>query len=240
MLFTKSRRVRSRVAIALRLAARSLHHAKDYMGEFFRRICRKLGKPQAITATAHKLARIVYHLLSTREAYNESLFHKSEEEALKRAEMRLRRHAAHLGFHIISAEEGRSFLGSRHCNWNLMTCRWWGLPAGFLGTEATITRPPGNGGFKVHPIGKARPQGARNEREIAASDTGDALPLSTGSTRMRFPSTCRKYEEWPNQTRTLSAGERCHKSRRTGAKVRTVQRSVSPVTPMTNEHTMQI
>ena len=27
---------------------------------------RKLGKPQAITATAHKLARIVYHLLSTK------------------------------------------------------------------------------------------------------------------------------------------------------------------------------
>lgn len=79
VLFTKSRRVRSRVAIALRRAARSLHHAKDYMGEFFRRICRKLGKPQAITATAHKLARIVYHLLSTREAYDESVFHKCEE-----------------------------------------------------------------------------------------------------------------------------------------------------------------
>jgi transposase len=106
VLFTKSRRVRSRVAIALRLAARSLHHAKDYMGEFFRRICRKLGKPQAITATAHKLARIVYHLLSTREAYDESVFHKCEAEALKRAEMRLRRHAAHLGFRIIPAEEG--------------------------------------------------------------------------------------------------------------------------------------
>jgi transposase len=106
VLFTKSRRVRSRVAIAFRLAARSLHHAKDYMGEFFRRICRKLGKPQAITATAHKLARIVYHLLSTREAYDESVFHKCEEEGLKRAEMRLRRQAAHLGFRIISAEEG--------------------------------------------------------------------------------------------------------------------------------------
>lgn len=106
VLFTKSRRVRSRVAIALRLAARSLHHAKDYMGEFFRRICRKLGKPQAITATAHKLARIVYHLLSTREEYDESVFHQCEEEALNRAEMRLRRQAAHLGFRIIPAEEG--------------------------------------------------------------------------------------------------------------------------------------
>jgi transposase len=106
VLFTKSRQVRSRVAIALRLAARSLHHAKDYMGEFFRRICRKLGKPQAITATAHKLARIVYHLLSTREAYDESVFHQCEEEALKRAEIRLRRRAASLRFRTLPAELG--------------------------------------------------------------------------------------------------------------------------------------
>ena len=41
--------------------------------EFFRRITRKLGKPQAITATAHKLARIVYHPPSTREACNRVL-----------------------------------------------------------------------------------------------------------------------------------------------------------------------
>lgn len=74
VLYTKSRRVRSRVATALRMAANSLHHAKDYLGEFFRRITRKLGKPQAITATAHKLARIVYHLLSTKEAYDEPSF----------------------------------------------------------------------------------------------------------------------------------------------------------------------
>jgi transposase len=63
----KSRRVRGRVATALRMAANSLHHAKDYLGEFFRRITRKLGKPQAITATAHKLARIVYRLFSTKK-----------------------------------------------------------------------------------------------------------------------------------------------------------------------------
>jgi hypothetical protein len=49
VLFTKSRRVRSRVATALRMGAQSLHHAKDYLGEFFRRITRKLGRPQAIS-----------------------------------------------------------------------------------------------------------------------------------------------------------------------------------------------
>ena len=67
VLFTKSRRVKSRLALALRIGAKTLHHADNYLGEFFRRIARRLGKPQAITATAHKLARIVFHLL--RRAY---------------------------------------------------------------------------------------------------------------------------------------------------------------------------
>jgi transposase len=104
VLFTKSRRVRSRVATALRMGAQSLHHAKDYLGEFFRRIVRKLGKPQAITATAHKLARIIFHILSTKEPYSETVFHKSEEQNLRRAEMRLRKQAAQLGFHVVPAE----------------------------------------------------------------------------------------------------------------------------------------
>ena len=44
-------------------------------------------------AEAHKLARIVYHLLGTKEAYNESVFHKSEADTIRRAEYRLRRQA---------------------------------------------------------------------------------------------------------------------------------------------------
>ena len=103
VLFTKSRRVRSRVALALRMAANSLHHANSYLGEFFRRISRRLSKPQAITATAHKLARIVFHLLSTKEAFNESVFMRCEEQAHQRAELRLKRHAAQLGFQVIPA-----------------------------------------------------------------------------------------------------------------------------------------
>jgi hypothetical protein len=59
------------------------------------------ANPKAITATAHKLARIVYHLLSTREAYNESVFHRCDEEAIKRAQYRLRKQAAQLGFQVI-------------------------------------------------------------------------------------------------------------------------------------------
>jgi hypothetical protein len=85
------------------MGAYSLHHADNYLGEFFRRIKYRMGKPQAVTATAHKLARIIYHLLETRQAYDESVFQRSEEETLRRMEARLRKHAAQLGFRLTPA-----------------------------------------------------------------------------------------------------------------------------------------
>ena len=84
----------------MRLGAHSLHHANNFLGEFFRRMKRKLGSAEAITATTHKLARIVYHLLKTGEAYNETVFRKYDDETRKRMEMRLRRQAAQMGFSI--------------------------------------------------------------------------------------------------------------------------------------------
>jgi transposase len=61
-----SRRVRPgahRVTVALRLAARTLHHSQSALGACFRRLKARLGTPKAITATAHQLARLVYSLL---------------------------------------------------------------------------------------------------------------------------------------------------------------------------------
>ena len=104
MLYAKSRQVKSLFAIALRIGANSLHHAKNFLGEFFRRIVRKLGKAQAITATAHKLSRIVYDMLVTKEPYREEAFQRTEEEeALRRAASRLQRQAAQLGFTVTPA-----------------------------------------------------------------------------------------------------------------------------------------
>jgi transposase len=48
-----------RVAVALRLAARTVHKARTALGAFYRRLRRRAGAPKAITATAHKLARRV-------------------------------------------------------------------------------------------------------------------------------------------------------------------------------------
>jgi transposase len=51
-----------RVTVARRLAARTLHPSPSALGAFFRRMQVRLGTPQAITATAHKLARLVSSL----------------------------------------------------------------------------------------------------------------------------------------------------------------------------------
>ena len=101
MLSCKTRKVKHRAATALRMGANSLCRAKGYFGELFRRMRAKLGTAQAITVTAHKIARILYHVLSTKEPYTETVFHLYDEQAHQRAEIRLRNQAARLGFQLL-------------------------------------------------------------------------------------------------------------------------------------------
>ncbi|MGH9453826.1 MAG: transposase, partial [Terriglobia bacterium] len=69
VLSVKTRKVKNRAATALRMAAQSLYRSQSYLGHFFRRMRAKLGAPKAITAAAHKLARIIYHMVTTGQAY---------------------------------------------------------------------------------------------------------------------------------------------------------------------------
>jgi transposase len=57
------------VATALRLAASCLQRRQSALGAFFRRMKARLGTPKAITATAHKLARLIYTMLKHGTAY---------------------------------------------------------------------------------------------------------------------------------------------------------------------------
>jgi hypothetical protein len=59
----------SRAALALWLAAGTLHRSRSALGAFFRRLKSRAGAPKAITATAHKLARLVYTLLKEGTVY---------------------------------------------------------------------------------------------------------------------------------------------------------------------------
>ena len=53
----------NRAAAVLRMAASSLHHSHSALGAFFRRLKGRLGAPKAITATAQKLACLIYNML---------------------------------------------------------------------------------------------------------------------------------------------------------------------------------
>lgn len=77
ILSTRTRKVSNRLTVALRIAALALHRSQLYLGHYFRRMKSRLGTPAAVTATAHKLARILFHLITTREAFDESVLRRS-------------------------------------------------------------------------------------------------------------------------------------------------------------------
>jgi transposase len=100
VLSAKTRDVKSRMAYALRMAASTLNKNQTALGDYYRRMKARLGSPAAITATAHKLARIVYHLIKNRCAYDESVFAAEEEIHRRRKEKNLRKQAALFGFQL--------------------------------------------------------------------------------------------------------------------------------------------
>jgi len=104
VLWSGTRKVKNRIAVTLRMAAQSLQQSESALGVFYRRMRAKLGAPKAITAAAHKLARIVFHMLSNRQPYDESVFAKAEKKHLQRMENRLRIQAQALGFTLLPAQ----------------------------------------------------------------------------------------------------------------------------------------
>jgi transposase len=100
VLWSGTRKIKNRIAVTLRMAAQSLQQSESALGVFYRRMRSKLGAPKAITAAAHKLARIIFHLLTTREPYDESVFAKAEQKHLHRMESRLRIQAQALGYSL--------------------------------------------------------------------------------------------------------------------------------------------
>ncbi len=98
---------KNRLAVALRMAAQALHPSQTFLGQYYRRMRARLGAPKAITAAARKLARIVYHLLTTRQPYDESIFIQEEIRFRKRKARRLRAQAHELGFQRVPVEAVR-------------------------------------------------------------------------------------------------------------------------------------
>lgn len=91
----------NRAATAFRLAAQSVHHSQSALGVFYRRIKAKHGAPVAITATAHKIARIVYQMLKHRTPYADPGVDAYLDQQRQRALRSLHRFAHKLGFQVI-------------------------------------------------------------------------------------------------------------------------------------------
>jgi transposase len=94
----KTRRSANRAAAALRLAVQSLERSKTALGAFYRRMKARLGAPQAVTATAHKLARMIYYMLRHGYEYVDVGQEAYEKQYRQRMLRNLRRRAGHFGY----------------------------------------------------------------------------------------------------------------------------------------------
>jgi len=100
----KTKPCSNRAAAVLRLCANGLHRSDSALGAYFRRKKAHLGTPAAVTATAHKLARIIYALLSKGEEYVDIGQEAFEEQYRQRALANLQRNARRLGFDLVKQE----------------------------------------------------------------------------------------------------------------------------------------
>ena len=94
----------NKAAQALRQAAATLYNSKCYLGAFFRRIRARLGAPKAITALAHKLARIIYRMMITGEDYQEQGENYYELRYRERCVNNLTKRAKEMGYALVPVE----------------------------------------------------------------------------------------------------------------------------------------
>ena len=97
----KTKQAANRAAATLRMAAFTLFRSKSALGAYLRRQRSRLGAPKAITATAHKLARLVYSMLKHGSAYVDAGQDYYEERYRSRIIKNLKRKAQELGFELI-------------------------------------------------------------------------------------------------------------------------------------------
>ena len=110
VLNTKTKPSANRAAAALRVAAFALSNSKSALGAFYRRLRNRLGAPKAITATAHKLARLIYAMLINGTEYVDKGQDYYDLQYKERVVNSLRKRAAQFGFTLTEdAEEDGLF-----------------------------------------------------------------------------------------------------------------------------------
>jgi len=91
----------NRAAQALRMAAQALRKSQSALGAYHRRLCARMDRPKAITATAHKLARMVYFMLTKGQAYTDAGQQYYEDRYRERVVRNLTKRAQSLGLQLV-------------------------------------------------------------------------------------------------------------------------------------------
>jgi transposase len=101
MLGSRTKRTANRATQALKLAAAALRSSRSALGAFYRRMCARMDKPKAVTAAAHKLARLIYVMLTRGEEYTDQGQLYYEERYRERVVRQLNKRARQLGFELV-------------------------------------------------------------------------------------------------------------------------------------------
>jgi transposase len=101
VLSARTRKVNNRAATTLRLAAMMLGKTDTPLGAFYRRKRAQLGAPKAITATARKLACLIYRLIKAGQGYQEVDARTYELKYKDQIVRSLRKRAAGFGFELV-------------------------------------------------------------------------------------------------------------------------------------------
>jgi transposase len=95
----KTRPIANRLSTALRMAAQSLSRVESPLGDWFRRMRAKLGPAGAVTAAAHKIARILFTMIKNRTAFDPAKLGNPDLIRIRK-ERALRKQAAVLGYSL--------------------------------------------------------------------------------------------------------------------------------------------
>jgi transposase len=96
----KTKRCANHATQALRLAAAALRTSQSALGAYFRRMCSRMDKAKAVTAAAHKLARLIYTMLTKGQEYTDKGQDYYEERYRQRVMHHLAKRAEKLGFQL--------------------------------------------------------------------------------------------------------------------------------------------
>jgi len=108
---SKTKTTGNRLTAALRMAAEALSREKSPLGQFYRRMKMHLsGGAEAVTAAAHKLARIIFAMVTRRLEYDETHFAEIEQRNRQRARLRFIKQAEKFGFRLTPIQPAAQFV----------------------------------------------------------------------------------------------------------------------------------